>query len=228
MKKLIEGILEFRLNHRHEYREKFCHLKAKQSPDALMVACCDSRVAPNVFASSDPGDLVVLRNMGNIIPSLEYSKDNPTMDALKFGVLQLSVKDIVICGHSNCGAIRAFLDSKKTGQPCPYASLENIERTFIQLEKFPGLTAPLVSYEDSVSQANVISQVEHLETHPFIEDKIKKGELRIHAWWFDLDSAIVSHFRYDLGVFREIDEVEASRLFQKSGKLLSFDRYLSL
>ena len=117
MKKLIKGIIDFRKRTLKKYRNKFAKLALKQSPDALFIACCDSRVVPNVFASSDPGDLFVLRNIGNLIPPYQSDdQDNYQTDAsvhatIEFALLRLDVKDIVICGHSECGAMYALMEN---------------------------------------------------------------------------------------------------------------------
>jgi carbonic anhydrase len=113
MKKLINGILEFRKKTLNEYKNKFSNLALGQSPDALFIACCDSRVVPNLLVSTDPGDLFVVRNIGNLIPP--YNKDNKNIitsevAAIEFSLTKLSISDIIICGHSECGAMQAVLD----------------------------------------------------------------------------------------------------------------------
>src|SRR3954447_12066587 len=111
MRKLIKGIVEFRRDARPEYREKFAKLALGQRPDTLFVACSDSRVVPNTFASTDPGDLFVLRNVGNIIPP-ENDAAVPAAAgaaaAVQFAVRNLGVTDAVVCGHSDCGAMKAL------------------------------------------------------------------------------------------------------------------------
>src|SRR5579862_5180293 len=109
MKKLIRGIAEFRKNVQEEYRERFAHLALGQAPDTLFIACSDSRVVPNTFASADPGDLFVIRNVGNLIPPAGKAgvPDGAEAAAIEFA-LSLNVKDIIVCGHSDCGAILAL------------------------------------------------------------------------------------------------------------------------
>src|SRR5437764_10442024 len=112
MKKLIHGILDFRKNVLPSRREKFAQLAIGQAPDVLFITCSDSRVAPNWFASTDPGELFVVRNIGNLVPpcGLDGRAEGETSvaAAIEFSQALPSVKDIVICGHSGCGAIHAI------------------------------------------------------------------------------------------------------------------------
>src|SRR5687768_8428317 len=112
MKKLIQGIVEFRRNMRTGYREVFAKLALGQAPDALLVACSDSRVVPNLFASADPGDLFVIRNVGNFVPpggDGRSRNDSSEAAAIEFALSKLQVADIIVCGHSECGAMQALL-----------------------------------------------------------------------------------------------------------------------
>src|ERR1700737_3168510 len=104
MKKLIQGIVDFRQNLSEESRSLFAQLALGQKPDALFIACSDSRVAPNVFASTNPGDLFVLRNVGNLIPPASSSQDCSASAVIEFSIFSLNVSDIIVCGHSECGA----------------------------------------------------------------------------------------------------------------------------
>src|SRR5438067_7318172 len=113
MKKLIRGIVEFRKNVRSGYRETFAHLALGQAPDALLIACSDSRVVPNLFASANPGDLFVIRNVGNFVPPAGGDggswNDGSEAAGIEFALSKLPVTDIIVCGHSECGAMQALL-----------------------------------------------------------------------------------------------------------------------
>src|SRR3984885_10816693 len=118
MKKLVNGIVEFRKNLLPEYRQKFAKLAVEQKPDALFICCSDSRVAPNVFASTNPGDLFVIRNVGNIIPPCAGSDGHSVADeseaaAIEFAIKNLNVSDIIVCGHSECGAMQALIKGRE-------------------------------------------------------------------------------------------------------------------
>src|SRR5436305_12165383 len=117
MRKLRQGIVDFRKSRRPEYASTFARLALGQAPDALFVACSDSRVVPNLFASTEPGDLFVLRNVGNIVAPCGTQgvsqSDESEGAALEFSVLQLKVNDVIVCGHSECGAMRALVDGRE-------------------------------------------------------------------------------------------------------------------
>src|ERR1700684_476586 len=112
MRKLVKGIVEFRQKRLPSYREKFARLALGQSPDTLFIACSDSRVVPNLFASSDPGDLFVIRNVGNLIPICgeegHSHSDESEAAAIEFALLNLPVAEIIVCGHSECGAMHSL------------------------------------------------------------------------------------------------------------------------
>jgi carbonic anhydrase len=121
MRKLLRGIVDFRERQLPQYAEKFRHLATGQAPDALFVSCSDSRVDPNLLASTDPGDLFVLRNVGNLIPPATAegvsTGDLSEAGAIEFALLVLKVPDIVICGHSSCGAMKALLGAEAVAGP---------------------------------------------------------------------------------------------------------------
>src|ERR1700684_1008179 len=110
MRKLVKGIVEFRQKRLPSYREKFALLALGQRPDTLFIACSDSRVVPNLFASTEPGDLFVIRNVGNLIPP--YQPDSKALGseaaAIQFGLSSLPITEVIVCGHSECGAIGAL------------------------------------------------------------------------------------------------------------------------
>src|ERR1044071_2187850 len=117
MKKLIQGIMEFRRTRRQSMRETFAKLALGQNPDCLFIACSDSRVAANVFASTDPGDLFVVRNLGNIMPP--FPDGGSTVAALQFALERLEVCHIIVCGHSDCGAMHALSQNTQPSADTP-------------------------------------------------------------------------------------------------------------
>jgi len=195
MKKLIQGILEFRHNCKDEYGGRFAGLAEKHDPDALFVACCDSRVVPNVFASTDPGDLFVLRNIGNSIPPYQIfgASDASVTAAIEFALLELKVKDIIVCGHSDCGAMRAVLEQKKL-HPGVAAWLSCAKSSYERFLEDCGDFAPDITPLNRLSQIYVMQQLEHLQTYPMVSEYLQQGVLALHGWWFDLATADV--FQY--------------------------------
>lgn len=217
MRKLVEGIVRFRREIRPGYQDQFAHLALGQRPDTLFVACSDSRVVPNTFASTDPGDLFVLRNPGNIIPTEDSSRVPAAAGAaaaIEFAVRRLGVTEVVVCGHSDCGVMKAMAAGAERG-PGPLATwLQAAGDSLRELERHPELAADHPIH-DRLAQANALVQLEHLKTHASVREALAAGRLRLHAWWFDLAGADVHAWEPDLGRFTLIDEAEAARIFAR-------------
>jgi carbonic anhydrase len=219
MKKLVDGIVRFRRERRPGYKEQFAHLALGQNPDTLLVCCSDSRVAPNVFASTEPGDMFVVRNVGNIVPTADDSKVPAAADtaaAIEFAVDRLGVTDVIVCGHSDCGAMRALAAGAPAGATPLSKWLESAGDTFKTLDAHPEL-APERPRHDRLAQAHALVQLEHLQTHAPVAKALKAGKLRLHAWWFDLGGADVHAWEPELGRFVILDEAEAARILARLG-----------
>lgn len=195
MKKLLAGIAEFREKVRPSYREKFARLALGQSPDCLLFACTDSRVVPNVFASTDPGDLFVVRNVGNLVPPCgpdgRSMTDRSEGAAIEFALNMLGVKDIVVCGHSECGAMRAMLDGKVPDNAPNLREWLEVGRGAVdRMGGTDGVGAELAPY-NRLSQLNVLQQLDHLLSYPAVAARVEAGTLGLYGWWFDLEQAEV-------------------------------------
>ncbi len=218
MKKLIQGIVDFRKNLTEERRILFAKLALGQKPDALFIACSDSRVVPNLFASTNPGDLFVLRNIGNLIPPASSPlHDTSAPAALEFSVFSLNVSDIVVCGHSECGAMQALAQGINT-LCCPHLeswlkygeeSLNKVRKGFI--------INPTLSEHNQISQVNVLQQMQHITSYPFVRERLEKKQLRVHGWWFDIAAADVYCYEQNLNQFVLIDEKEAKLILKRLG-----------
>ncbi|OGT08332.1 MAG: carbonic anhydrase [Gammaproteobacteria bacterium GWE2_37_16] len=220
MKKLIKGIVDFRSAFLEDYRNKFSKLALRQSPDALFVACCDSRVVPNTFASSDPGDLFVLRNIGNLIPTYQFTShgkcqtDISVAATIEFSLLNLDVQDVVICGHSDCGAMQTLIDNAEQ-HVCNCSSLnawlEHAAPSYKRFKNNSSQNSDLTPC-NLLSRINVLQQLDNLKTYPLVMERIQKNQLRIHGWWFDLATADVYHCDQKSEKFILIDEQEAKNM----------------
>lgn len=218
MEKLINGIVDFRKNLTEESRTLFANLALGQKPDSLFIACSDSRVVPNLFASTNPGDLFVLRNIGNLIPPYSSSlQDSSAAAALEFSVLSLNISNIIICGHSECGAMQAL--AAGTSSPCcPHLKswLKHGEESLSKVRQGFTLNASL-SEHNQISQVNVLQQMEHIMSYPFVRDRLEKKQLRVHGWWFDIAHADVYCYEQELKQFVLIDEQEAKLILERLG-----------
>jgi carbonic anhydrase len=190
MKKLLRGILDFRQNMLPSKLETFAKLAVGQSPDVLFIACSDSRVAPNWFASTDPGDMFVVRNVGNLVPPFDQT-DHPESDhsvsaAIEFAVWNLHVKDIIVCGHSGCGAIHALAGGLRKLPPSGLRNWLSFAEDPIRHQSEDFQAPEDLSQDDWLSQFNVLEQVKNLKSYPKIRQLLDKHQIRLHAWWFDI------------------------------------------
>lgn len=218
MEKLIKGIMDFHRVKRDQVKDTFARLALGQKPDTFFIACSDSRMAVNVFASTDPGDLFVFRNAGNFVTPNEKGETTPTdeseLAALEFALENLQVSHIIVCGHSDCGAVKAICEGREK-VPFPFlkAWLRRGEKALERVKKNePGLTgAALVN---SVSQQNVLLQLEHLMTYERVANRVKDGVLMLHGLWFDIKEAEVLYAHLEDGTFRVIEESEGERILK--------------
>lgn len=216
MKKLIEGIVEFRERRREEERELFAKLALGQRPDALFISCSDSRVVPNVFASTNPGDLFVLRNIGNLIPPATIEHEEASAQAaIEFSVHSLEITDIIVCGHSECGAIQALVDGFDAKR-CPHLAcwLKYGEGALKKVREGATLN-PNLSFYNQVSQMNVLQQMEHIASYPCIQRRLETKRLRIHGWWFDIAKADVYCYEKRENQFILIDAEESKLILKR-------------
>jgi len=219
MKKLIQGIIEFRNTVQKDYRKAFGKLAIEQLPDTLFIACSDSRVVPNTFASTNPGDLFVLRNVGNLIPPSgacgKSLSDESEAAAIEFAVGNLKVSNLVVCGHSECGAMRAILDGRES---VPFVNLKSWLRhgeSSLQRLKDDMHFPPDLSEQNKLSQINVVEQMKNAETYPEVQKKIAEGKLTVHGWWFDLSTADVYYYDKKKNQFILIDDEYSETLINE-------------
>lgn len=222
MKKLIAGIVEFRRNVQESYREAFGKLAVGQSPDTLFIACSDSRVVPNTFASTNPGDLAVVRNVGNLIPPAEKDGiavgDQAEAAAVEFSVENLNVADIIVCGHSECAGMRALINDRSN---VPFPNLRSWLRhgdAALEQLKAGVVLDPDLAPHNQLSQLNVLLQMEHIKSYPSVKQRLEAGTLAIHGWWFDIAHADVYGYDEQLNKFIMIDEVGAERLLTQAAE----------
>ena len=216
MKKLIRGITDFRKNVLEGYRETFARLALGQSPDVLFVACSDSRVVPNLFASTDPGDLFVVRNVGNLIPPCQDDGlsvgDESEAAAIEFSLLTLKVSSIIICGHSECGAMQGILSGRNNiSSPNLRSWLQYGEKSLKKLNEGFSLDKSL-KLHNQLSQINVLEQKRNMESYPIVRELMKQNKLKIYCWWFDIATADVYSFNESLERFKILDDEEAELL----------------
>lgn len=221
MRKLIMGIVDFRERMLPKYAERFRELAHSQTPDVLFITCSDSRVVPDLLASTHPGDLFTMRNVGNLIPPAApdgvSTGDLSEASAIEYAVLALKVANFVVCGHSECGAMKAVLTrNPKVMAPNLDRWLNHANTAAFRLEHEGALDTGLKPH-DQLSQLNVLVQIEHLMTYPIVRERVAAGQLQVSGWWFDIATGDMYAYERSSRSFEIIDRREAERLIARLG-----------
>jgi carbonic anhydrase len=206
MLKLIKGLHHFQSEIFLSQKELFERLARGQNPDALFITCADSRINPNLITQTSPGDLFILRNAGNIIPP--YGAANGGEGAtIEFAVAALGVKDIILCGHSHCGAMKGLLHPETLGDlPTVSAWLSHAEATRRTVkENYSDLSDDQLL--NVATQENVLVQLENLRTHPTVSARLSRGQLNLHGWIYKIETGEVFSYQPEEGQFLPVREV---------------------
>ncbi|WP_328501064.1 carbonic anhydrase [Streptomyces sp. NBC_00457] len=171
-------------------QEDFAHLARGQKPQALFISCSDSRVIPSLFTGAAPGDLFELRTAGNIVPRYRAQAACGVAGSLEFAVQALQIPDIVVCGHSHCGAVQGLIREQTVHtMPLVRRWLSWAERR-AQADE-PWQTQGLGEDPTAVTQQHVLTQLDHLRSYPFIARRLSSGRLRLHAWYYTVETGDV-------------------------------------
>ncbi len=200
MHKLVKGIHSFQKGFFASHSQLFEQLAtAGQSPETLFITCSDSRVVPNLITSAAPGELFIVRNVGNVVP--HPSLAGGTAAAIQYAVEVLHVENIVICGHTQCGAMTALLHPE-TVENLGFvkqwvAQADNvrkvIEERYADLDPEMRLTVAV--------QENVLAQLENLRAFSFVAERLEAGKLRVSGWVFKISTGEVFDYDPELGEF---------------------------
>jgi carbonic anhydrase len=213
MRNLLLGLIDYQERDLPHYAERFRELSEGQEPDTLFIACADSRVVPSLIASSEPGELFTMRNVGNLMPPARSdgtsSGDLSEASAVEYAVSILGVKNIIICGHSGCGAMRAVIANAPLDDAPNLKGWLEHARPALKLMKPGDGTLPV---HDQLSQANVLQQLKHLETYPAVRKALEAGTLALGGWWFDIASGAVHVHDRMRNAFVNVDRQSVDRL----------------
>jgi carbonic anhydrase len=205
MQKLIDGIHEFQRSVFRSRRDLFDRLAKGQSPETLFITCSDSRINPNLMTQTEPGDLFILRNAGNLVPPYGAAASGEAA-TIEFAVAGLGVRDIIVCGHSLCGAMKGLLDPPSLREMPAVASwLQNAESTRrVIRENYKDIEGPQLL--SACVQENVLAQIENLKTHPAVAARLGRGEINLHAWVYKIETGSVFAFDPAAGQFTPLGE----------------------
>ena len=205
MQKLVEGIHQFQNGVFCSKQRLFQGLVDGQHPLALFITCSDSRIDPNLLTQTEPGELFILRNAGNIVPP-HGAVVGAEAATIEYAVSVLEVKDIVVCGHSHCGAMSGLLDQSGLGKlPAVRSWLCHAESTLrIIQEKYAHITDAAARLTATVEE-NVLVQLEHLRTHPTVAAALGRKALNLHGWVYKFETGQVFAYRPQDGQFLPIE-----------------------
>jgi carbonic anhydrase len=193
MERLVQGHKRFRAEVFPERRSQFRLLADRQSPEWLFITCSDSRVLPDLILGTGPGDLFITRNAGNVVPVLNHEVDGVTA-TIEYAVDVLKVKDAIVCGHSDCGAMKAALDQEGLKKlPKAHRWLRHVESAFSHrqpLNPADGDSAELAS----LIRGNVVAQLMNLREQPSVSRAIAEGRLRVHGWYYDILTGSIEEY----------------------------------
>ena len=210
MKELFEGAIKFQEEDYLNHKELYENLKKSQDPHTLFISCVDSRVVPNLITNTLPGDLFVVRNIGNIVPPYRENKENirsgylATTSAIEYALNILNIKNIIVCGHSNCGACHFIYEDENKLSQTPYVSkwLELLQPVKERVETLrPDTKAKRIWLTE---QINIEYQLENLMTYPFVEEKFDSGELRIYGWYYIIETGEILNYNMIKREFKAI------------------------
>ncbi|TBR57099.1 carbonic anhydrase [Westiellopsis prolifica IICB1] len=191
MRKLIRGLQQFKSNYFSTHLELFEQLSHGQKPRVLFITCSDSRMDPNLITQAEVGELFVIRNAGNIVPS--YGAANGGEGAsIEYAIQALDIEQVVICGHTHCGAMKGLLtlDSLRQEMPLVYDWLKHAEATR-RLVKDNYRTFQSEELLEIVIAENVLTQIENLRTYPIVHSRLYQGKLKIYGWIYHIETGEV-------------------------------------
>lgn len=209
MENLISGAVKFMEEDFKEHEELFVSLKNKQNPHTLFVGCSDSRVIPNLITNTGPGELFVVRNIANIIPPYRVGSDYlATTSAIEYALTALHIKNIIVCGHSNCGGCAALYHPKKELDKMPnvrqwLSMLEGVKKDVLLFAR-----DDLAMRSWLTEKLNLVNSFQNILSYPNVKEAFEKGELEVHAWYYIIETGEIYEYDFKAKVFGLIQNKE--------------------
>ena len=203
MERLIEGYKHFLAEVFPGKRNQFHLLAESQAPEWLFITCSDSRIVPDLILGTGPGDLFITRNAGNVVPIAANDVDGVTA-TIEYAVEVLRVKHAILCGHSDCGAMKAALDRKGLENlPKARRWLSHVEAAFSHRQP-PNPADGDAAELGALIRGNVIAQWLNLRAQPAVVRAVEEGRLTVHAWYYDIMTGRIEEYDEMAGRFAPI------------------------
>lgn len=200
MDRILDGVSKFQRDVYPSKRELFEELAGGQTPEALFITCSDSRVVPDMITQSGPGELFICRNAGNMVPS--YGEAFGGVSAtIEYAVVALNVRHIIVCGHTDCGAMKGVLHPESTDEMPTvkrWLAYGEMARHVVE-HAYPDLSEEAKLH--ALIGENVIAQLDHLKTHPPVAARLASGKISIHGWVYHIKTGEVEAWDADAGYF---------------------------
>lgn len=219
MPKFAEGVIKFQNSVYPEKKELFEKLSKGQSPEALFITCSDSRIETAMITQTDPGELFICRNAGNIVPPHTTHTGGMTA-SIEFAVAALNVPHIVICGHTECGAMKGAMNPEGLDALPHVKEWLSYSRAAVSVVEHMGKDLSDEEKMKMLLEQNVVLQLQHLRTHPAVAARLAKGDLQLHGWVYDIKTGGVSAYDEDSKSFVPVDShyaEQAARLAHDKG-----------
>ena len=190
MERLLDGIRQFQKDVYPNRKDLFEQLAGGQHPEALFITCADSRVVPDLIMQSSPGDLFICRNAGNMVPAYGETQGGVTA-TIEYAVTALNVEHVIVCGHTDCGAMKGILQPELlVDMPMVKSWLAHGEMARMMVkENYP--TLPKEEQLHVLIQENAVAQLAHLHTYPCIAARLARGKIQLHAWVYNIKTGEV-------------------------------------
>ena len=208
---LLKGNEVFKKSYFKKNKLKLLELAQNgQKPKALFIGCADSRVIPNLITQSEPGDLFVLRNVGNFVAPYKPDEDfHATAAGIEYAVTALNVADIIICGHTECGAISTLYSEVED------APFVHTKKWLTLGQKAKSLAKLSIDKEASHEQLlrlteklSVVFQIENLLSYPYVKQGVEDGSINIHAWMYNMHDGNIEYYDPDESMFKPLDQTK--------------------
>lgn len=213
MPKITAGVSKFQKDVFPTKKDLFDKLADGQEPETLFITCADSRVSPSLISQTEPGEIFVCRNAGNIIPP-HGTHEEGMVASIEYAVAVLEVKHIVVCGHSGCGAMKGAMDINALDQLPHVKKWLSYSLTAVQVLKEKMSNKDLSEAEklDLLIKENVLLQLRHLRTHPYVAAKLATGKIQLHGWVYDIKTGNVDAYDEESTSFKSFDDRYGKRI----------------
>lgn len=211
MSRFAEGVVKFQREVFPKKRQLFERLSTGQSPEALFITCSDSRIETAMLTQTEPGELFICRNAGNIVPPHTNQTGGMTA-SIEFAIGALKIPHIVVCGHTECGAMKGAMNRDGlTNLPHVREWLSFAQGAVDIVETVGAGLSPEAKMQMLLEQ-NVLLQLQHLRTHPTVAVALAQGAVQLHGWVYDIRSGGVSAYDDESGTWQPVDELYAPEI----------------